>query len=241
MDVTRIPGLCGISHKDGSVVIGAATTFSQVAADETIRLRAACLAEAASQVGSPQIRNMGTVAGNIANGSPAADVVVPLVALNAGASLVSVHGTRAVSLVEILSAPPGQINLAADELISGIDFRLPNPGAVSCFVKLGRRNALSIARLSVAMVASLDADGTIERVAVAVGAAGPHPYRARQTEEVLGGNRWTPAVQESAIQSFSTEVARCLGTRPSAPYKREAIKGVAWEALRRCLGPCRQP
>lgn len=241
VDVTRIAGLRGINHQDGVVVIGGAITFSELAADQTIRDRAACLAEAARQVGSTQIRNMGTVAGNIANGSPAADVVVPLVALNACLTVVSVRGTRAVPLEEVLNAVPGRVNLAADELIADVNFRLPHPTAVSCFVKLGRRNALSIARLSVAMMVGLDQDGTIGQVAIAVGAAAPHPFRARQTEQVLGGKRWTLTVRESAIQSFSDEVARCLGNRPSAPYKREAIKGVAWEALRRCLGPCRLP
>jgi carbon-monoxide dehydrogenase medium subunit len=236
VEVTRIPDLRGVGVDDRRVRVGAAVTFSELVADEFIGGRVPALAQAAAQVGSPQIRNAGTVGGNIANGSPAADVVVPLVALDARVTLASARGVREVPLEELLEAGPGEVKLAPDELITHISFPTPGPASRGSFVKLGRRNALAIARLSMAVVASVAPTGVIEQVAIALGAVGPHPFRAREVEEMMVGQRYTEELRRAVIEALSSEVGRSLGTRPSAPYKREAVKGVAWEALERCLG-----
>lgn len=236
VDVTRIPALRLMCEDDGWFRLGSAVTFSELARSTVIRNQAPALAEAAAQVGSPQIRNAATLGGNIANGSPAADAVVPLLALNARLTLASIRGTREVMLEDLLGMGPGEVRLGSDELITQISFPKPNPGSRGVFVKLGRRNALAISRLSMAVVAKVTANGLVEQVTVAVGAVGPHPFRLRTVEEMMVGCCYTPELRESVLQAISAEVGRSLGTRPSAPYKREAVKGVAWEVLERCFG-----
>lgn len=235
VDVKGIPQLRQVREENGSIVVGAVVTFAEIAAHPLLLARVAALSQAASQVGSPQIRNAGTVGGNIANGSPAADVVVPLVALDASVFLASVRGSRVAPLADILQARPGEVNIGRDELIVQVAFAAPAPGTTSAFAKLGRRNALSIARLSCAVFGRVAEDGTVQQIALAVGAAGPHPFRMRAVESMVAGSRLTPQLEQEVLEACSAEIARVLGSRASMPYKREAIKGVVWEALENCF------
>ncbi len=235
VDINRIPELRLVSQKKGRIVLGAAVTFSEIATNPMLLAQVPFLAEAASEVGSPQIRGAGTVGGNIANGSPAADCVVPLVALDADVLLASRSGRRTAPLSELFRARPGEVNLGKDELIVNVSFATPPAGARSAFVKLGRRNALSIARLSCAVMARLGSDGLVKQAAVAIGAAAPHPFRATTLETMLVGSRPLPHLLQGVVEASSAEIARVLGSRASMPYKREAIKGVIWEALEACF------
>lgn len=235
VDINRIPELRAIGQRDGRITIGAGVTFGEMATDPLLTGRVPFLPQAASLVGSPQIRGAGTVGGNIANGSPAADCVVPLVALDSEVLVVSSAGRRVVSLAEVLRARPGEVNIGQDEMIVSVSFAAPPAGARFSFVKLGRRNALSIARLSCAVLGRLDEDGVVEQAAIAIGAAAPHPFRATGLELMLRGSRPETELLRSVVEASSGEIARVLGNRASMPYKREAIKGVIWEALEGCF------
>ncbi len=235
VDINRIPELRTVSHENGRITVGAAVTFGEIASHPLLLALVPFLPQAAGQVGSPQIRGAGTVGGNIANGSPAADCVVPLVALDADVLLASTAGRRTTPLPDLFRARPGEVNLGKDELIVSVSFAAPPANARCAFVKLGRRNALSIARLSCAVLARLGGDGLVEQAAVAIGAAAPHPFRAAGLESLLVGSRPLPHLLQSVVEASSAEIARVLGSRASMPYKREAIKGVIWEALEACF------
>jgi CO/xanthine dehydrogenase FAD-binding subunit len=241
VDVGRIPELRELDARDGALHVGAAVTFRELAASPLLSGGLRAVAQAAAAVGSPQIRAAGTVGGNIANASPAADVVVPLVALGSRVQVVGPCGQRTVDIDAFLGPNPGRVNLASDELIVKVIVPLPAAGVRSAFSKLGRRRALSIARLSCAVAARVDADGTLRDVRVAVGAAAPHPVRAPAVEAALEGSQLTEGTLSNALHEASVHVERIIGSRASMPYKREAIKGVIWEAVNLCLAPDRQP
>ncbi len=241
IDVRGIPELRELALRDGELHIGATVTFGELAGSPLLTGGLRALAQAAAAVGSPQIRAAGTVGGNIANASPAADVVVPLVALGARVQLAGASGRRVEPIEAVLGPKPGVVNLAADELIVSVFVPVGNGDARSAFAKLGRRRALSIARLSCVVACRVDAGQALREVRVAVGAAAPHPVRAPAVEAALEGRQLTDESLGSALDKASAHVERIIGSRASMPYKREAIKGVIWEAVSLCLMPDRQP
>lgn len=236
VDISRVPELRVLDEEGGRLRFGAGVTFAELASSPLARRRAWPLAQAAEQIGSPQIRQVATLGGNVANGSPAADAVVPLLALGASLRVRGARGERTVPLEAVLAAEPGRVALEPDELIVAAEFPPPPPGARGVFLKLGRRNAMNIARLSLSFLVIPGPGGTIAQAALAVGAAGPHPFRAAGVEDLLRGARPTPGLRQETEEQLSQEVARRLGDRPSGPYKRYAIRGLFREAWELCLG-----
>lgn len=231
LDLSRLEELKGIKEEGREIHLGSLTTFSQLELSPLIKKRVPLLAEAASTVGSPQIRNQGTIGGNIANASPAADTVTALIALEAKARLVSSQGTRVVPVGELLCGA-GKTSIQPQEIIQEVFFSELPPGSRSGFIKLGRRKALAIARMNMAVIITLE-DGIITRARVALGAVGPNPSRSQVLEKVLEGQKPAASLLEEFTSEAEQEVARMLGSRPSAPYKREAVKGIARDLLTR--------
>lgn len=229
VDVSNLAELKKITVENGLVRIGSMVTFSQLANSSLLKERVSFLAEAASLVGSPQIRNQGTIGGNIANASPAADSVVPLVALGAVLTVASKKEIKEVPLTQLLTGV-GENNLTARELITEIKFRLPDAGTKSIFVKFGRRNALSIARISIALLVEHDTV-VITDARVALGAVAPNPCRATELEKLLNARRLDNLTEGAIIPQSTKVVSRMLGNRPSAKWKNEAIRGLMREAL----------
>lgn len=229
VDLSKLPDIRGISIDGSEVKIGSLTTFAQIETSPLIRAKASLLADAAAAVGSPQIRNSGTIGGNIANASPAADTVTALVTLDAEARLESIRGSRSVLVSELLCGV-GKTNILPQEIITEIAFRIPPTGSKNGFIKLGRRKALAIARMNLAIIVTVDED-RIDFARVGLGAVGPNPRRFTVLEDSLLGQ--TPS--DSLIQEFAKEaereVTRVLGSRPSAVYKCEAVKGIARDLL----------
>lgn len=231
VDLSGLEELKQITFDDGVVRIGSMVTFTRLANSSLLKERVTVLAEAASVVGSPQIRNQGTIGGNIANASPAADIVPPLVALGAVVQVESAQVKREVPVPEIL-AGAGKNNLAPDEIITEIKFLLPDEQSRSSFVKFGRRNALAIARMSVATVITLE-ENLIKEARIALGAVAPNPFRATGLEEMLAGKSPSKEVLEQVIAASSQVVSEKLGNRPSAKWKNEAIKGLMRQSLQK--------
>jgi nicotinate dehydrogenase FAD-subunit len=228
VDLSAITELSQVERSGHNLEIGALVTFSSLASSPAIKEFCPVLAEAALSVGSPQIRNRGTVGGNIMSGSPAADIVPPLVALDAHAVLVCSEGERKIKLTELLGCP-GKPILKRGEFLKKVCFTLPKEGCRSAFVKLARRNALSISRISMALMADVTETGRIKAASLALGAVAPHPVRVPEVENLLVG--MSEASDFEAVASLlGSVVSELLGQRPSVAYKKEAIKGVAWEA-----------
>jgi CO/xanthine dehydrogenase FAD-binding subunit len=162
------------------------------------------------------------------SGSPAADIVPPLVALDATAVLMSNVGERKLKLTELLGSP-GKPILKRGEFLKKVCFTFPKKGCRWAFVKLARRNALSISRISMVLMADVTKTRQISAASLALGAVAPHPVRVPEVENLLVGMSEASNF-ETVAALLSSVVGELLGQRPSVGYKKEAIKGVAWEA-----------
>src|SRR5271157_466652 len=158
VDITRLKQLRFIRDVDGYIHIGALTTYAEVIASPLLQLAAPALVTAAATVGCPQTRYRGTLGGNLANASPAADSAPPLLSLEAKASLASIRGERSIPLQDFFSGP-GKTNLAPTEYITSISFCRPAGRWGTAFYKLGKRNGMAISIVSAAAYLELDLDG----------------------------------------------------------------------------------
>jgi xanthine dehydrogenase FAD-binding subunit len=237
LDVGRIGEMSGIRDEGSHIFIGATTTHTMVAESELIRRESPLLSEAASSVGSVQIRNSGTIGGNIINGSPAADTLPPLIALSAEALVASSTGERSAPVQGLLLGPY-RTGLAGDELLVGVRFAKPPHGSGTSFLKLGRRRALSVSRMTVAAVLVLDREGVIEKARICPGAVMPIPSRAVRAEEGLLGLCPGPEVFRKAGEEVAEEMVRVTGIRPSTPYKEPVLMGLVQRALTAAAGRC---
>jgi CO/xanthine dehydrogenase FAD-binding subunit len=220
IDLTRLEEIRFIREVDGMIQIGAAIRHSEAASSPLLRDRAPLLAEACSMVGSWQIRNMGTLAGNLCNASPAADTVPPLLALGAEVVLASHQGQRSVA-VENFSLGPGKTCLVPGELVIRIQFRPPPVGAVSFFQRVGQRRALAIAKCSLAFVGSRsEGPETWRKVRIALGAVAPTVIRAHRTEEFLIGKPLRRTVLEEAARIVEEEARPIADIRSTVDYRR---------------------
>lgn len=234
MDVSLIPELKFIKEVDGRIKIGSGTTFAQISKNDLVWEKARCLSQAASQVGSVQIRNRATIGGNIANASPAGDSLPALLVLDAWVSIIGPQGYRRVPFAQ-LQAGDGQ-GLRKKELITEIDFPLGEAQGkaqiISAFGKIGSRTAVSIARLNMAARVEFDAeDQRILTSRWAVGALGPAPFRIKELEQELQGKKVNPELAEEVADHLTGVVDRAIPGRASRDYKREAIRGLAYDLM----------
>ena len=225
IDLGKISVLREIKITDGFLDIGSMATFAELGQNELVSQNAYALWQACQTMGSPQIRNQATLGGNLGNCSPAADGLPPLLALGAEVHLMTGEGEEVVPLSTLLSRNP---LLERGTLIRG--FRIPLQGQQSGFAKLGRRKALAIARLSVAV--AVETNGTrVENVRVALGAVGRRAFVSEALSQELSGQELNEAWLEKGVLEVQRIVREALGTRASAPYKRVAVSGVFREAL----------
>lgn len=230
VDITRIAELSSIRDDHNQISIGAAATHTEVARSDLILRRVPFLAEAAASIGSVQVRNSGTIGGNVINASPAADTIPPLVALNATVCIRSHKGERHVPLTEIFSGPY-KTTLSSDEFLADVTFTKLSPRAGTCFLKLGRRRALAISRVSVAVVLVVGGDGHIQDARICPGAVLPGPSRIDKAEEVLFGSHPGAEIFEKAARTVAKEMVRVSGRRPSTPYKEPVVNNLVQRAL----------
>lgn len=227
LDVTRIDGLRGITRHDGGWRIGAATSWSDIVRAE-LPPAFDGLKAAAREVGSLQIQNAGTVAGNLCNASPAADGVPPLLVLDAQVELVSSAGTRHMPLVEFLIGVR-KTALAEGELMTGLLLPEPPAGSVGRFSKLGSRRYLVI---SIAMAAALlrsDDHGRFDLARIAVGACSPVAQRLPALEAALIGQR----PDEVTITSdHFAPLSPIDDVRGTAAYRFEAVREMLVRLIR---------
>ena len=238
IDIGRITELSASREEEGHIFIGATATHTKIAESELIKREASLLSEAASSVGSVQIRNSGTIGGNIANASPAADTVPPLIVLDAEAQVISQSGKRSIPLSALFSGPY-QTALAPDEWLSGVRFPKLTSQSGTSFLKLGRRRALSVSRMTVAVVLALDMNGLIEQARICAGAVMPMPSRAEKAEEILIGLPPDSGLFERAGRLVAEKMVQMTGIRYSTPYKEPVVINLVQRALavaaERCL------
>ncbi|MCD6568010.1 MAG: xanthine dehydrogenase family protein subunit M [Dehalococcoidia bacterium] len=232
VDITAIGKLSYIKQ-DGEVIkIGALATHSDVNESPVVKKGAFVLAEACGMVGSPQIRNRGTLAGNIMNASPAADTAVALIALGAEAKITSKKGER-IEKIESIFLGPGKTTLNSKELITELRFRALYPGEGSAFCKLAKRKGMAISIVNAAAFLSLDESRAVCRDArIAVGSVAPTPVRVKSAEDILTGQELGENMIEKASLAARDEVKPIDDIRGGAGYRREMTKVLISSAIR---------
>jgi CO/xanthine dehydrogenase FAD-binding subunit len=229
LDLTAVPELREWAPDDGRVRVGAGVTYTRLIEELGDRLPG--LAIASRTVGSLQIRNRGTVGGNLATASPAGDGLPPLYTADAFVELASVRGTRRVPVAEFVSGPK-RTCIEPDELIAAFD--VASAAGPQQFAKVGTRNAMVIAVCSVALALWPEQ----RRVAACVGSAGPTPLVATEAEEyVAGALDWDGGrpIDEDALARFGELVAGCArpidDVRGTAGYRSHAVAVLARRTL----------
>ncbi len=238
VDLSGVRELAGVRAEAGHLRIGAMTTFAQLQADLLVWQHAACLAEAASQVGSVQIRNVATVGGNIGNASPCGDSIPALMAL--GATLTILDGTgRSVSRpIGDVVIGDGETSLAADEVITEIVVPTLSARPASAFAKVGSRSMVTVAKLSMALIVGLNAEaGTVAEARVALGALGDTAFRDARLEDCLRGRLADEATARDFVGECELATRRAIPGRLSLAYKQRAVRGLAYDAWN-ALGLC---
>jgi len=235
IDITKIDELHRMDARDGAVSIGAAVTHSEIASSSLVKKWGRVLSDAVSEIGSPQIRNLGTIGGNIINASPAADTIPPLMVLNATGSVASKEGEREVPLSELFKGPY-ESNLRPYELLTQITFQKLRPDMRSGFIRLARRDAMAIARMSVAIVLKMEnRNRRIEDIRIAVGSVTPTPQRMLEAEVFLKGKSPDDEVLQKASLKVSEAMIRQSGIRPSTSYKKPVVEALFMRAIRKAL------
>ncbi len=232
--IDRVPELTGWRRHNGAVELGAAMTYAEME-HPFFAAYVPVLAQAARTVGSPQIRNAGTLGGNLATASPAGDTLPPLAALDARITVCSVRGSRELSLDELIVGPK-QNTLASDEIIRSVS--VPALDGPQEFLKVGTRNAMVISVATVALVL----DRAQRGVRLALGSVAPVPVRATEAEEwIAGAVDWdSPEVPSNDVLARFGELAAAASSpiddhRSTADYRHHATAVMARRALARVL------
>ena len=238
LDLSGLDELQGISQDDEAVSIGGGVRHTDLIRSACVRQWAKPLVQASRQVGSMQIQNVGTLAGNLVNGSPAADAVPPLVVLDAVAVLCSAQGERRMPVAE-LATGPGQTSIAPDEILTQVV--IPKPKAhtsgdgkeIAFFDKLGPRKAQTIAIASLALRGWLGSrgQGQLMDVRVALGAVAPTVMLASRTARYLMGG---PLTEERILEAGEIAAQECQpidDIRASAAYRRRLVRGLLVRGL----------
>jgi len=218
-------------QQDGQIIrIGALVTIDQLVHSSEIELAAKALCQACQRFADPLVRNRATIGGNLANASPAADSVTPLLALNACVTVESVTGGKRDIPIESFFEAPGKSVLRCDELITAISF-VSEPEMKSCFLKLGLRQAMAISVINIAVALKLADNNGIADIRIALGAVSPVAMRAKQTERFLIGQEISPDVLDKAAELIKSEIFPISDLRASKEY-RTLMAGVL---LRRAI------
>ena len=229
LDVSGLAGLRSIDRRDDGWLIPAGATWTDLAEAELPPLFDG-LRGAARAVGGLQIQNRATIAGNVANASPAADGVPNLMALDAVVELASARGSRRVPVAGFVTGNRSTVR-AADELITGLFVAEPPGHARSAFLKLGSRAYLVISIAMVAAVLVTDEHRRITSARVAVGACSAVAARLPELEALLVGRAAAPGLEE-AVQSAHLAALRPIDdVRASAAYRRDAAEVLVRRAL----------
>ncbi len=231
VDVTRIPGLDAITIAEDNIIhLGPLVTHNHCVESRLIRARAYPLARAAWEVGAPQIRNRGTIAGNLITASPANDTITPLMALGASVTLQSVKGTRTIALRDFYTGVRKTV-MQPDEMLVDISFPAMKSTARGTFIKLALRRAQAISIIDAAVILDLEAD-TVKSAAIALGAVAPTIICVPEAENYLAGKQLTDDVLEQAAVLTMNSCKPIDDIRGSAAYRREMVRVCTLRGLR---------
>jgi CO/xanthine dehydrogenase FAD-binding subunit len=226
VNIRRIDALRGVAVEGDKVRVGALTTVTDLLHNPVIGELAPVVAQAADKFASDQLRNMATIGGNIVNASPAGDMIIPLLVLDARVVLARWRDgavtEREVALTDFFTGP-GRTVQEETEILSEIRFARPAAGFAARMIKSGPRPALEISTVSAALGAVRD-EGGWHTIRLALGAVAPTPFRATRTEAFLEGNNVTPQLARQAAEMAAGEVTPIDDVRASAWYRDHLVK-----------------
>ncbi len=230
INLKRIPDLSGIKQYNGSLHIGALTRLIVIEKSELIAEKVPLLTETVKAMASVQVRNLGTLGGNICNASPAADTAISLIALGAKAQIASSTGIRSVPIEDFFTGPSRTV-MEYDEILTGISVPIKTENSGTSFIKIGRV-VLDLATVNAAVSLTLDG-GLIRNVRVAIGAVAPTPLRLKVVEDYLVGKSPSFEVFEAAGELASETVKPISDVRSTAEYRKAVSKTIIMDTLDR--------
>ncbi len=237
VSVRDIPGFSGVClEADGTLLIGPASTFSELTENEFIQKFVPTLGEAVDQAGGPQLRNVGTVGGNICNGATSADSPPSLLTLNAELEITGPDGVRRQALEDFF-AGPGRVKLEKGELLTAIRIaKADYEGYFGHYIKFAQRNAMDIATLGCAVHVKLSCDKKrIEDVRLAYGVAAPTPIRCHAAEAAVKDKEPNEDTLRLFGETALTEVKPRSSWRASEAFRRQLICELAQRALKTAI------
>jgi CO/xanthine dehydrogenase FAD-binding subunit len=219
VEIPSCPPFVGIEATNSHIRIGSRTTMRELETSSLIREKISILAEAASKVGSLQIRNLATIGGNICTASPAGDTLPALLVLDASVKLVSKSGERLVPLREFFVGP-GETVRQPNELLTEVIVPLPSSHSGYSFYKLSVRRYMDIAIVNVAAFVAVNGDGFITDAKIALGSVAPTPIRAYEAEERLKGNTINDILLDEVGRLAQDASSPITDQRGTAEYRR---------------------
>ncbi len=218
--IERVPELRGVRNYTDRVFIGACSTHSALLASPLLQSHFPVLVKALRVLGSPHIRNMGTLGGNIVTASPAGDTLPPLYALNAELEIRRKGSSRQMPLQRFILGP-GRVDLSAGEVLAGVWLRKSEAFSVNCYEKVGQRKALAIAVVSMASLVQLSETGLIRKARLAWGSMGPTVITSMEVESFLVGKPLDTSTLAEAGRIARQVFSPIDDVRASAFYRRE--------------------
>jgi carbon-monoxide dehydrogenase medium subunit len=230
VNIKKIPGIGALSFDpQAGLRIGALVTARALEVSAVIREKYPSLLQAVRELGSIQVRNRATIVGNVCRASPSADTLPPLIADGAMVSIHGGQGKRSLLLEEFFTGP-GKTVLKPDELLTEIVVPAPAPRSGKVYIKHGRRKAMELATVGVAVTLTEGSDVRIVLAAVA-----PTPIRAKKAEALLRGRKIDSALIERAAQAAVEESRPISNVRASAEYRREMVRVLTRRALTQAM------
>ena len=225
VDISRIAALRTLSKVDGVITLGAAVTHAELASSALIQESAPVLAQAAAEVGSPEIRNVATLGGNIVNAQPAADAALALLALEAEAEVIGAGGARWVALPDLYRGAGVSAVDSTAEVVRSFRFRIPTGQVGSAYRRLGKCKSIALPVLCAATIVRLEGDRFVS-AAIGLGPVAPRPFRPGVAEAwLIGQPATTEAVARAATMAQKEARPRDSLLRCAKVY-REAMVGV---------------
>jgi CO/xanthine dehydrogenase FAD-binding subunit len=231
VDVSGIPELLRLESGDGALSIGAAVRLETLARREDLP---ACLVQGARAIGSPQIRSLGTLGGNLCNASPCGDTLAPVIVLDGRLVLASPQGQREVPAEDFFTGPKATV-LRSAELLVEVRFDAETLAGRSAFRSIGQREGQAISQVNVAVWVRGGA-GKVAEIRAAAGSVAPTPVRLVAAEKVARGRTWSDALGREAGLAAAEEVHPIDDVRAPAAYRRLLTAALLREALAEACG-----
>jgi carbon-monoxide dehydrogenase medium subunit len=226
----NIPGLDTIEYNDGQGLrFGPLVTIHDMETSRMVREKSPILSQAASTIGSAQIRNLGTVVGNLCNALPSADMIPSLIVLGARVKIAGKKTEKDIPVEEFLTGP-GKTVLTHDELVVEVQVPCPPPHSGGVYIKHAPREAMDLAIIGVATLITLD-EGMCSQVKICLGNVGPTQIRAIKAEDILKGKPFSAELVRQASEMASEEARPRSSIRSSAEYRKEMVRTLTARAL----------